>query len=53
MIWRFECPEDGCDFAQQANEADPVIESAQQYTRDAHGDMPTREEVEPHVIGPG
>lgn len=53
MVWEFECPVDDCDFAQQGNEQDVVVESAQQHTRDAHGEMPTRDEVEPHVIGPG
>lgn len=53
MVWEYECPVDDCDFSRQANEEGPVVESAQQHTRDAHGNMPTREEVEPHVIGPG
>lgn len=53
MVWAFECPVDDCGFSKQDNEKDTVIESAQQHTRDTHGDMPTREEVEPHVIGPG
>lgn len=51
MVWEYDCPD--CDFSTQDNEEETVIESAQQHVRDAHGDMPTRDEVEPYVIGPG
>jgi predicted small metal-binding protein len=51
MAYEFDCPD--CDFTSQGNEMDPVVESAQQHVRDAHGDMPEREEVVPHISGPG
>lgn len=53
MVWEFQCPVDGCSFVVDDNKEDVVIEAAQQHHRDDHGDMPTRDEVEPYVIGPG
>lgn len=53
MVWEFECPVEDCEFTQRGNAQDAVVESAQQHTRDAHGELPTRDEVEPHVFGPG
>lgn len=53
MVWEFDCPEDGCDYVASDNEEGQVIENAQQHMRDKHGDMPTREEIEQYVIGPG
>lgn len=53
MVWEFQCPVDDCGFSYQANEQGRVVESAQEHIRDAHGDMPTREEVESSIVGPG
>lgn len=53
MVWAFQCPETDCEYSTQANEEGTVIESAQQHMGDTHGDMPTRDEVEEFVIGPG
>lgn len=52
-MWAFECPEDDCDFSTSRNEEAEAIEDAQQHMDDKHGNMPTREEIEPYVIGPG
>lgn len=53
MVWEFQCPHDGCEYASQGNDQNDVVESAQQHVGDAHGDTPTRDEIEPYVIGPG
>lgn len=53
MVWEYQCPVDECEFSKQANEEAMVIESAQDHTRNAHGNTPSREEVEQYVIGPG
>ena len=51
MAYEFDCPD--CEFTTSRNEIDPVVENAQQHVRDAHGDMPKRDEVVPYVSGPG
>jgi predicted small metal-binding protein len=53
MVWEFQCPVNECMFSTQANEESQVIESAQDHTREAHDLIPSREEVEQYVIGPG
>ncbi|MFC7153900.1 hypothetical protein ACFQPA_00325 [Halomarina halobia] len=53
MVWEFQCPVDDCEYSNRDNEEAVVIEGAQEHVRDAHGDMPTRDEVEEYVIGPG
>ncbi|MFB6131055.1 MAG: DUF1059 domain-containing protein [Salinigranum sp.] len=50
MAYLFECPD--CDYSMTGNEMGPVVENAQQHVRDAHGDMPTRDEVVEFVTGP-
>lgn len=52
MVWEFTCPEDGCDYSTTGNEQRQLVEDAQQHVGDAHGDVPTREEVEALVVGP-
>lgn len=51
MVWQFECPE--CDYTTSRNDEDEAVEDAQQHVGDQHGNVPTREEIEPYVIGPG
>lgn len=53
MVWEFQCPVADCEFTTRANEEDRVVESAQEHVGDAHGDMPTRKEVEASIVGPG
>lgn len=53
MVWEFSCPVNECDFSASGNDQRQIIENAQQHNRDKHGDMPTREEVEEHIVGPG
>lgn len=53
MVWEFECPRDGCAYSTQGNDEDSVVEDAQQHVGDKHGNTPTRDEIEPYVIGPG
>lgn len=53
MVWAFECPVDDCGFSTSGNEQAALVEDAQQHIGDKHGDTPTRDEVVPHVIGPG
>lgn len=53
MVWEFQCPVNECTFSSSGNEEEKIIENAQQHIRDKHGDMPTRDEVEQHMIGPG
>lgn len=53
MVWEYTCPVDGCEFSASGNEEGEVVESAQQHVGDKHGDVPTREEVERHLVGPG
>lgn len=52
MAWEFQCYVDGCDYSATENDQEQLIENAQQHVGDAHGDTPTREEVEEYVIGP-
>lgn len=53
MVWEYQCPVDGCGFSERGNDEPEVVEAAQQHGRDAHGDTPTREEVEASLVGPG
>lgn len=53
MAWEFQCPVDGCEFSTTGNREGDIVEAAQQHMGDAHGDVPTRDEIEPYVIGPG
>lgn len=50
MAFEFDCPE--CEFTSSDNDMDPVVENGQQHIRDAHGNMPERDEVVPYVFGP-
>lgn len=53
MVWEFQCPRQGCDYTETRNREDDLVEAAQQHVRDAHGDTPTRDEVEEYLVGPG
>lgn len=53
MVWEFQCPADDCSFSSNGNDQDRIVENAQQHVRDKHGDTPTRDEVEQHLVGPG
>lgn len=53
MAWEYQCPVDGCEFSATGNDEDALVEAAQQHGGDAHGDLPTRDEVERFVVGPG
>lgn len=53
MVWEYQCPVDGCSFSASGNDEDELVEAAQQHVGDKHGDVPTRDEVEQYVMGPG
>lgn len=53
MVWEFQCPVDDCEFSASGNEEDGLVEDAQQHVGDKHGNVPTRDEVERHIVGPG
>ena len=52
MVWQFDCPNDDCEYVTSGNEAESLIEAAQQHMRDKHGRMPKRDEAEQFLIGP-
>lgn len=53
MVWEFTRPVNECEISSSGNDERQISENAQQHMRDNHGDMPTREEVEEHLGGPG
>lgn len=53
MVWEFQCPVNDCDFSSTGNEEGAVVEKAQQHMGDKHDNMPTRDEVEGLMTGPG
>lgn len=53
VVWEYQCPVDGCEFSAGGNDEDELVEAARQHVGDAHGDTPTRDEVEGYLVGRG